>query len=670
MKNPDQPAEQAKALREQINLHNKRYYQLDNPLISDAEYDRMMVELSELENRYPDLFTADSPTQRVGAEPLKAFEPVAHKVPMLSLDNAFSDDDIRAFNKRVCNSLNVDAVEYVAEPKLDGLAISLLYLNGILDKAATRGDGRTGENVTHNVRTIRQIPLHLEGSDWPAILEVRGEVFMPKKGFKALNARAKQHNEKVFANPRNAAAGSLRQLDANITVTRPLAFFGYGHGVISETHSFEFQKELLISLQSWGIPVCPKIEVVDNIEGCIANYKHLLERREYLDYEIDGIVYKINRFDYQQKLGFVARAPRWAIARKFPAEEVFTQLLNIEVQVGRTGALTPVARLNPVTVSGVTVTNATLHNAEEIQRKDVRIGDTVIIRRAGDVIPEVVRVIIEKRPKYARSFNMPTVCPECGSNVVSVPGEIVLRCSGGLFCPAQHKQSIKHFASRKALDIEGLGEKLVNQLVETGLIETVADIYSLTVDQIAGLERMGQKSATNLIDALNNSKNTTFPRFLYALGIREVGEVMAHILSQHFRTLDNLQAVGEEQLQSIPDIGPAVARNIFSFFRQPHNLEIIVKLRKAGMNWEEIKVDERPAPLTGITFVITGALESMTREQAKSRLQALGAKITTNVSKNTRYLIAGAAPGSKLEKAKSLGVEILDEKKFLSVLNP
>lgn len=666
---PEQTVQKVDSLREQINFHNQRYYQLDDPLITDAEYDRLMMELVELEHRFPALQTLDSPTQRVGAKALKAFEPVVHKTAMLSLENAFSDDEIRAFDKRARERLDVDEIEYIAEPKLDGLAISLVYQNGILIRAATRGDGHTGENVTNNIRTIHTIPLHLKGRDWPEVVEVRGEVFMPIKGFQTLNERARSRDEKVFANPRNAAAGSLRQLDSKITATRPLSFFGYGHGIISETHHPKFHQELLEWFISWGIPVCPGIEVVRCVDECITHYQSLLKRRESLEYQIDGVVFKINRFDYRHKMGFVARAPRWAIARKFPAEEVLTEVLDIDVQVGRTGALTPVARLKPIVVSGVTVTNATLHNCEEIQRKDVRIGDTVVVRRAGDVIPEVARVVFEKRPEKAGIFQMPTVCPVCGSDVISVPGETIIRCSGGLFCPAQHKESTKHFASRQALDIEGLGDKLVTQLIEKGLIKTVADLYLLTVDQLADLERMGQKSAENLIKALKQSKYTTFSRFLYALGIRDVGEVTAQTLAQHFGALKKLQAADQEQLQSVPDVGPIVARNIVLFFRQSHNLEVIEKLLAAGITWKEDKASVQLLPLKDVTAVITGTLDSMTREQAKSRLQALGAKVTSSVSSKTRYLIAGAQPGSKLDKAKALGVEVLDEQQLLSILN-
>lgn len=669
MHTPDKTIKRWESLRDSIEEHNRRYYQLDDPLISDSAYDQLMQELIQLEQNYPDLRTADSPTQRVGAAPLSRFEPVAYEIPMLSLQNGFSDDELHAFNKRARERLKTDEIEYVAEPKLDGLAISLLYRNGTLIRASTRGDGTTGENVTNNVRTVRSIPLRLRGIEWPETVEVRGEIFMPKKGFLALNERAKQNNEKVFANPRNAAAGSLRQLDAAVTAKRPLAFFGYGQGRLSESHHPRLQQELLEWFSDWGIPVCSEIEAVKGIEGCIANFRKLVARRQSLSYEIDGVVYKINRFDYQERMGFVARAPRWAIARKFPADEAITQVLDIEVQVGRTGALTPVARLKPVSVGGVTVTNATLHNADEVQKKDVRAGDTVIVRRAGDVIPEVVRVDTTKRTKNTRNFQMPSVCPVCGSDILSIPGETIIRCSGGLYCSAQHKESIKHFASRKAMDIEGLGDKLVNQLLEKGLIQTAADLYGLTVEQIAPLERMGEKSAVNLIDALEKSKQTTLPRFLYALGIREVGEVTAQTLTNNFATLDTLMSADEDALEAVPDVGPVVTKHIVSFFRQADNLKVVKALLASGISWQKQAVREESLPLRDITIVITGTLDSMSREEAKARLQTLGAKVTSSVSKNTRYLVAGTAPGSKLEKANKLGVEILDEQQLLSILN-
>lgn len=656
-------------LHEQINTHNKRYYQLDNPLISDAEYDRLMRQLQNLEERFPDLKTDDSPTQRVGAEPLKQFQPVTHEVPMLSLQNGFSDAEIEAFDKRARERLKVERIEYIAEPKLDGLAVSLLYQDGILVRASTRGDGYTGENVTANVKTIRLIPLRLKGDDWPVTLEVRGEVFMPIQGFLALNQRVQEHSEKPFANPRNAAAGSLRQLDPRITANRPLAFFAYGLGVIAASHQPTSQSEVLAWFDRWGISVCSEIRTVQGVSGCMENYRKMLDKRQTLAYEIDGVVYKINNLEYQSILGFVARAPRWAIARKFPAEEALTQVENIEVQVGRTGALTPVARLKPVLVGGVTVTNATLHNADEVHKKDVRVSDTVVVRRAGDVIPEVVKVIFEKRPDSTQVFQIPSHCPICGSEITTIPEETIARCGGGLYCPAQHKESIKHFASRKAMDIEGLGDKLVSQLLQKKLISTAADLYGLTVERLSGLEKMGQKSATNLVNALEKSKNTTFARFLYALGIREVGEVTAQTLAKNFKNLTKLESAEEEFLQTIADIGPVAAQHIFSFFHQPHNLKVIQNLLNAGVGWDESEAAEESSVLANTTFVITGTLSSMRRDEAKSKLQALGAKVTSSISKTTDYLVAGKDPGSKLDKAKALGVGILDENQFLSKIN-
>jgi DNA ligase (NAD+) len=658
----------AAELREEIEFHNQRYYQLDSPLISDAEYDRLMVELQAIERQYPELVTPDSPTQRVGAPPVAAFAAVRHEIPMLSLDNAFSDEDVEDFRRRVSQRLGHNDIGYLVEPKLDGLAVSLIYDQGFLVCGATRGDGQTGEDITHNVRTIRDIPLRLRGSGWPERFEVRGEVFMPKKAFLALNERARQNGDKVFVNPRNAAAGSLRQLDPKITASRHLCFYSYGYGIFPGDRLPETQSMLMDRFKSWGIPVNPELHVVQGIAGCLAYYRDLLARRHDLPYEIDGVVYKVDRLADRRTLGFVARAPRWAIAHKFPAEEATTKVIAIEVQVGRTGALTPVARLEPVFVGGVTVTNATLHNADEVHRRDIRAGDTVVVRRAGDVIPEVVKSLPELRPADAPIFQMPSHCPVCGAEVELEPGEAIARCSGGLFCPAQHKESIKHFASRRAMDIDGLGDKLVDQILENKLIETVADLYRLTVEQLAALERMGRKSAENLINALERSKHTTLPRFLYALGIREVGEVTAHTLANHFRTLDHIMAADEEELQKVPDIGPSVAHHIYTFFRQPHNVGVVRALLDAGVHWDEIAEVKTGQPLEGRTFVITGTLSSMSREEAKARLQALGGKVTGSVSKNTSYVIAGADPGSKLTKAQELGVEVLDEVAFLRLI--
>lgn len=666
---PEKARLRATELREQINYHNWRYHVIDSPVISDAEFDRLMQELQLLEQRYRELATLDSPTRRVGAAPLKAFAEVRHEVPMLSLDNAFDEADVLDFERRIREKLGRDDIEYVVEPKLDGLAISLIYENGVLVRAATRGDGYAGEDVTHNVRTIRHIPLKLTGSGFPARFEVRGEVFMPKRNFLALNQRALQSGEKVFVNPRNAAAGSLRQLDSRITATRQLAFFCYGHGVYPESELPQRQQELFERFGAWGLPVSPEIRVVQGVRGCLAYYRGLLARRHELRFEIDGVVYKVSRFDWQDELGYVARAPRWAIAHKFPAEEATTRVVAIDVQVGRTGALTPVARLEPVFVGGVTVTNATLHNADEVHRKDIRVGDTVFVRRAGDVIPEVVKSVPELRPADASVFVMPIHCPVCGSDVETAPGEAIARCSGGLYCPAQHKEAIKHFASRRALDIEGLGDKLVDHLLEQQLVDTVADLFSLKVDDLAELERMGKKSAENLVAALEKSKQTTLSRFLYALGIREVGEVTAQILANHFRTLDHIMTADETALQQVPDVGPTMAHHIATFFQQPHNREVIQKLLDAGVRWEETtETPQNEQRLRGKVFVLTGTLDSMPRDEAKARLQALGAKVTGSVSKKTDYVVAGADPGSKLAKAAELGVEILDEARLLALL--
>lgn len=656
-------------LRREIEFHNRRYHQLDDPLIADAEYDRLVRELIELEDAHPELRRDDSPTQRVGAPPVQAFAEVLHPAPMLSLENAFSEADLYEFGKRVSQKLGHDDLIWVVEPKLDGLAVSLTYEQGLLVRAATRGDGQTGEDITANIRTIRAIPLRLTGAGWPERFEARGEVFMPKSGFRELNARALAAGEKTFANPRNAAAGSLRQLDPKITATRPLSFFCYGYGLYPEDRLPETHSELLARLGDWGIPVNPELHTVRGIAGCLAYYADLLARRQALAYEIDGVVYKIDRLADRETLGHVARAPRWAVAHKFPAEEATTRVDAIDVQVGRTGALTPVARLEPVAVGGVTVTNATLHNADEVRRKDIRIGDTVIVRRAGDVIPEVVRSLPELRPDAAPVFVMPTRCPVCASEVETVEGEAIARCSGGLYCPAQHKEAIKHFASRKAIDIDGLGDKLVDQLLDKSLISTVVDLYHLKLEPLAALDRLGEKSARNLLDALDQSRLTTLPRFLYALGIREVGEVTARTLAEYFRELEALMAADEETLQTVPDIGPTVARHVFTFFRQPRNREVIQGLRDAGVRWDPLpeRPPEAARPLAGKTFVITGTLPGLTREEAKARVLALGGKAAGSVSRKTDYVVAGADPGSKLAKARELGIPVLDEAGFLQL---
>ena len=656
-------------LRDEINHHNYRYYVLDAPEIPDAEYDRLLRELQRLEADHPELITADSPTQRVGGAPVKAFGEVRHTVPMLSLDNAFSDEEVADFDRRAREKLEVDQLEYVAEPKLDGLAVSLRYEHGVLVQAATRGDGVTGEDVTHNIRTINAVPLRLTGSDYPARLEVRGEVYMPKAGFDALNADARAKGDKEFANPRNAAAGSLRQLDPRVTAERPLSIYCYGVGEVAANALPDTHIAILEKLKTWGLRVSPEVKQVDGVPGLLDYYRAIERRRDALAYEIDGVVYKLNRLDQRETLGYVARAPRWAVAHKFPAQEEITQVLDIEINVGRTGALTPVARLQPVFVGGVTVSNATLHNEDEIQRKDVRVGDTVIVRRAGDVIPEVVGVVLSKRPKRSESYQMPHVCPVCGSEAIKPDGEAVVRCTGGLFCAAQRKQAIKHFASRRAMDIEGLGDKLVDQLVDAGLIQDVADLYALNHEQLTSLERMGDKSATNLLNALAHSKETTLARFLYAIGIREVGEATAANLAGYFGALEAIEHADEETLQRVPDVGPVVAAHIHAFFRQAHNLEVVEKLLAAELAWPALKVvvaDEQP--LASTRFVLTGTLTTMTRDDAKAKLQALGAKVSGSVSKKTDYVVVGADAGSKLKKAQDLGIEILDEEALVALL--
>ena len=654
-------------LRDQINEHNYRYHVLDEPSISDAEYDRLFRELVQLEQQYSDLVTADSPTRKVGGAPVSAFAEVVHSIPMLSLENAFDEDELRAFDRRVRERLAVDAVNYAAETKLDGLAVSLVYRDGILHTAGTRGDGTTGEDVTHNARTIKSLPLRLRGTRLPSVLEVRGEVFMSRKGFKALNENQQRLGEKTFANPRNAAAGSLRQLDPAITALRPLSFFGYGVGQVSDDVRPVSHSGTLALLRRLGIPVSPETRTVTGVDGCLAYYADIGRRRDDLPYEIDGVVFKVDDVHQQQALGFVSRAPRWAIAYKFPPQEESTRILEIEVQVGRTGALTPVARLQPVFVGGVTVTNATLHNEDEVQRKDVRAGDTVVVRRAGDVIPEVVRVIMEQRPAESQPFIMPTQCPVCGSAVQREQEEAVLRCSGGLFCPAQAIQSILHFASRRAMDIDGLGEKLVEQLYHKGLVRNVADLYTLEQAQLAGLDRMADKSASNLLQALEHSKHTRLDRFIYALGIREVGEATAKNLTRHFGSLERIRQASVEELETVEDVGPIVAMHVRNFFQEPHNNQVIDRLLEAQITWPEVSAP-RASPLQGKTFVLTGTLESLTRDQARELLEAQGAKVSGSVSKRTDYVVAGAEAGSKLAKARELGVEVLDEAVFLKLV--
>ena len=662
------------SLREQIRHHNYLYHVLDAPEIPDVEYDRLVRELQSLEDDHPELITPDSPTQRVGARPIEAFGTIEHRLPMLSLDNAFSEEEVRDFHRRVVDRLELPDqgkhLAYAAEPKLDGAAVSLLYVNGVLQQGATRGDGRRGEDITHNVRTIDAVPLKLIGNDYPETLEVRGEVFMPKAGFEAYNKRARETGEKTFVNPRNAAAGSLRQLDPKLTAGRPLDIYVYSVGIVEGCEMPDDQDEVLDQLQAWGLKTCPERRVVKGIDGCLAYYEELGTRRESLSYEIDGVVYKVNSRAEQRELGFVSRAPRWAIAHKFPAQEEMTVLKGVEFQVGRTGALTPVARLEPVFVGGVTVSNATLHNMDEVQRKDVRIGDTVIVRRAGDVIPEVVSVIESRRPKGARKVKLPSKCPVCNSAVVREEGEAVARCTGGLYCSAQRVESLKHFVSRRAMDIDGLGAKLIEQLVNTERIKTPADLYHLEKDALTELERMGEKSAQNLVDAIEESKETTLARFLFALGIREVGEATAAGVAAHFGGLNAIIEATEEELETVPDVGPVVASRIRAFFDEEHNRDVIVRLKKAGVHWKETEPRAAPkdGPLAGKVFVLTGALPSMTRDEAKDRIQALGGKVTGGVSKKTDFVVYGDKPGSKLKKAQDLGVETLDEEQFDALL--
>ncbi|MFA3790175.1 NAD-dependent DNA ligase LigA [Aliiglaciecola sp. SL4] len=663
--------QQLNDIRTQINEYNYQYYVLDDPSVPDAEYDRLMRELNAIEKQHPELISADSPSQKVGGEALSAFTQVEHEVPMLSLDNAFNDEELNAFDKRIVDRLKHDVtLEYSCEPKLDGLAVSILYENGILVRAATRGDGRVGENITSNVKTIKNVPLMLRGEDFPARLEVRGEVFMPKKGFEQLNDRQRSADKKVFANPRNAAAGSLRQLDPKITASRPLLFYAYSMGLVEGEVEAMANKhsQRLSQLVSWGLPVCNEISVAKGSAECHAYFAKIGEMREGLSYEIDGVVFKVNDIDQQQQLGFVSRAPRWAIAQKFPAQEQMTKLLDVEFQVGRTGAITPVARLEPVFVGGVTVSNATLHNQDEIQRLGVKKGDMVIIRRAGDVIPQVVSVVSKMRPEDASEIVFPTQCPICSSAVEKIEGEAVARCSGGLFCPAQRKEAMKHFASRKALDVDGLGDKLIEQLVEQELVKSPADFFKLDLAQLSNMERMGDKSAANLVNALLDAKHTTFPKFLYSLGIREVGEATAANLANHYCNLDALKAADQESLQEVSDVGVIVAAHVYHFLREPHNIQVIDDLLEVGITWPEIiPKSEDEMPLKDKTFVLTGTMESMGRSDAKARLQALGAKVSGSVSAKTDYLVAGEKAGSKLTKAQDLGIEVLTEQGLIDL---
>jgi DNA ligase (NAD+) len=659
-------AKRIAGLREQVRWHDYRYYVLDDPEISDARYDALVSELRALEAAHPELVTPDSPTQRVAGAPSGTFGEVVHAVPMLSLDNAFTEQDLLDFDRRVRERLDVEAVDYSAEPKIDGLAISLRYEDGRLVQAATRGDGTKGEDVTANVRAIRSVPLTLRGAGLPPLLEVRGEVYMTRRSFEQLNRRASERGEKTFVNPRNAAAGSLRQLDPGVTASRALDLFCYGVGATGQWRMPRRHSEVLAALREFGLRTCPAAEVVEGVRGALDYYARLGQRRDALGYDIDGAVYKVDRIDWQRDLGFVARAPRWAVAHKFPAQEETTVVRDVEFQVGRTGALTPVARLEPVFVGGVTVSNVTLHNMDELARKDVRIGDTVVVRRAGDVIPEVVRVIPDLRPKGARIVQLPEQCPVCGSHVTRDEGEAVARCSGGLVCSAQRRESLRHFASRRAMDIEGLGDKLVEQLVEAGRVATPADLYSLTADELAELERMGPKSAANLVEALEHSKQTTLPRFLFALGIRDVGESTALALATHFGRLESLEAATLEEIQQVRDVGPVVAAHVRDFLDEPRNRKVIGELRQRGVSWPDVTPTRSTGegPLSGATLVITGTLVTMTRDAARDAARAAGATVTDSVSKKTTLLVVGADAGSKLRKAQELGVTIIDEDEF------
>ncbi|MBE1302051.1 MAG: NAD-dependent DNA ligase LigA [Alteromonadaceae bacterium] len=659
-----------KQLKAEINDHNYAYYVNDAPTIPDAAYDRLMQELLEIEKSHPDWVTPDSPSQKVGGAPLSEFSQVVHEVPMLSLDNAFSNEDVAAFEKRLIDKLKREIdLTFSCEPKLDGLAVSILYVNGQYTRAATRGDGQTGEDITENVRTIDNVPLVLRGNDYPERLEVRGEVFMPLAGFEKLNENQRRADKKVFANPRNAAAGSLRQLDSRITASRPLQFYAYSIGQVSDNSLPNSHSKRLHQLSLWGLPVSKEIATAEGAEGCAEYYERLSEKRARLPFEIDGIVFKVDDIELQNELGFVAKAPRWAIAQKFPAQEEMTLLRDVEFQVGRTGAITPVAKLEPVFVGGVTVSNATLHNQDEINRLGIKIGDTVIIRRAGDVIPQVVSVVLDRRPEDAKDIKFPEQCPECESVVEKLTEEAVTRCTGGLVCPAQLKESLKHFASRKAMDVDGLGDKIVEQLVDLGKVKTPVDFFRLSVDDVSNMERMGDKSAVNLINALEASKQTTLPRFLFSLGIREVGEATANNLAQHFTTIDAIAAADIEALQEVSDVGAVVASHVVNFFASDTNQEIVNQLQEVGVQWPAIEVKSAGnSPLEGLTYVITGTLNALGRNDAKAHLMSLGAKVAGSVSAKTHCLVAGEKAGSKLTKAQDLGVEIMDEEQLITLL--
>jgi DNA ligase (NAD+) len=662
-------------LRQEVNYHNCLYYTRDKPNISDAEYDHFMQQIRGIESKFPELIINESPTQRVGAEPLDVFSQVTHKVPMLSLDNAFNDEDLNEFNRRIVDRLHsVDItltsdIEYACEPKLDGIAVSLLYEQGVLVQAATRGDGATGEDITQNVRTIPSIPLLLQGGGFPGVLEVRGEIYMPKQGFERLNVKNIAAGEKAFVNTRNAAAGSLRQLDPRITAQRPLEMCAYNVGLVEEGSLPSSHTEVLYALSGWGLRINAEMAAVKGIQACSEYFSRLAEKRDALPYDIDGIVFKVNCLNLQKQLGFVSRAPRWAIAKKFPAQEEITQLLDVEFQVGRTGAITPVARLKPVFVGGVTVSNATLHNSDEVARLDVRIGDSVIIRRAGDVIPQIVSVVDSRRLANATPIVFPDQCPVCESPVSRVDGEATIRCTGGLVCGAQVKEAIKHYVSRKALDVDGLGDKLVEQLVDGQHIQTIADLYDLQLEQLSAMERMGEKSATNLLKALEHSKKTSLARFIYALGIREVGEATARNLAQAFGDVAPLMQANIEQLQAVNDVGPIVAKFIVEFFAQESNQGIVTVLQSKGVTWPIIEIDHANLPLVGLTYVLTGTLNQLTRDQAKQQLQSAGATVAGSVSKKTDCVVAGENAGSKLKKAEDLGIDIMDEQGLIDLLH-
>ena len=663
------PQVRATRLREDIEQHNHRYYVLDDPLITDADYDRLFRELQSIEAEHPELRTPDSPTQRVGAAPAAEFMPATHRQPMLSLNNAFEDAELEAFDRRIREALEVDAVDYAVEPKFDGLAISLVYENGVFTCGATRGDGYTGEDVTANLRTVRSIPLQLPAGA-PATLEVRGEVLMLRADFESLNRRQQEQGNKLFANPRNAAAGSLRQLDSRITAGRKLTFYAYGVGEVEGMGALETHKQVIDFIKQNRFLVAPECAVVSGVSGLMGYYRRIGAIRSELPYDIDGVVYKVNSLDAQRQLGFVSRAPRFAVAHKFPAEEATSLVLGIDIQVGRTGALTPVARLQPVFVGGVNVTNATLHNEDEVRRKDVHVGDTVVVRRAGDVIPEVVRVAAPGARRAEDRFEMPTRCPVCESAVVRSDGEAIARCSGGLYCSAQRKQALLHFASRRAMDIEGLGDRLVDQLVDLDLVRTPADLYEkLDESRLAGLDRMAEKSAANIMAAIHKSRETTLPRLIYALGIRNVGETTARDLAVHFGTLEAVADAGVEALQQVADVGPVVAESVAQFFAEPHNREVISGLQAAGIHYEAVA----PRPVAtgaaaGRSFVLTGTLPNLTRDDAKLRIEAAGGKVSGSVSKKTDFVVAGADAGSKLEKAQALGVKVIDEQELLALL--